>query len=935
MGGTDITIDFVDLAITSVVFSAIVNFDESTTIAIALDKEAVTDFEESPTPAAFEYGELLSPTSITVQSWVETTIPVNYATVDTAFASEVVNVTFVDPSSVSVITRVERFATGTADSGLFKATRTVAAVSTGAETVSTTDAGHVIDGVTLDDGDFILLKDQASAIENGLYEINANGTAPTATSTDVAATVFAFVTGGTANRGKVFTGDGSDAVTEYTTAGTINALNAGGSNFLGASVDFSNSQVNLTQVDLAKWSAETVSSVSDDFTYQSASVLRPVTPSGFTTIDGLGRILVQAPINDLSADDGATYQLKMKHSGDTVAPILEYTSPGFQIITSPSDDADLIGATTATTGTSVGTYASGYPVTVRNGTSAVTFTSQVREDDTTDRDLEVANVPVMAVVTAGANLPAGETLVVSGSTSQIEAAGQDIVVNGLTNSDGEWDVTVTSSDTSSAGAAYTVQFYVLDGAGTDVFRTATGVSTDDAIYNVDYAAAGLATTNAFTADSTVLSGANVTVAFSVVDQFGEPMSSSSTGKAYSVELRAPNKTNLDLSAAVVGGTASFTFANFVGVGASDVLTAKLYTGTATAPTYVTNQSVQMTLYNTNAVAGVNVTDSDVSVTVVYEDFITGLASSTNVAPTATALALVGSVVDSNGAGIPGAPVTLSGSGFQFLKTGGTSYAVDSITLNTDAAGVWSVDMWTHSSSTTGKDNLITVASGALTTSIEVIAAVPTAMSAGNMRISWNLPSNPVYNTTYAVTGTVTDVWGNPVTGIDLTFAGEAAAQFNSLATVTKRSNASGQATVYLRSLKDVSGLAAVSLTAAAGSLTVSNIANVLTDVKTTSWDESTWTNPVVAEITFLTSEVVVSADQKVNVGSFKGYVALYAKGYEGQKMSAIVAGKWIVVESLASDFERVVRFTGAGYTITTKLYIDGEQVGDAFTTLTK
>jgi hypothetical protein len=509
------------------------------------------------------------------------------------------------------------------------------------------------------------------------------------------------------------------------------------------------------------------------------------------------------------------------------------------------------------------------------------------------------------------------------------------VVNGLTNSDGEWDVTVTSSDTSSAGAAYTVQFYVLDGAGTDVFRTATGVSTDDAIYNVDYAAAGLAETNAFTADSTVLSGANVTVAFSVVDQFGEPMSSSSTGKAYSVELRAPNKTNLDLSAAVVGGTASFTFANFVGVGASDVLTAKLYTGTATAPTYVTNQSVQMTLYNTNAVAGVNATDSDVSVTVVYEDFITGLASSTNVAPTATALALVGSVVDSNGAGIPGAPVTLSGSGFQFLKTGGTSYAVDSITLNTDAAGVWSVDMWTHSSSTTGKDNLITVASGALTTSIEVIAAVPTAMSAGNMRISWNLPSNPVYNTTYAVTGTVTDVWGNPVTGIDLTFAGEAAAQFNSLATVTKRSNASGQATVYLRSLKDVSGLAAVSLTAAAGSLTVSNIANVLTDVKTTSWDESTWTNPVVAEITFLTSEVVVSADQKVNVGSFKGYVALYAKGYEGQKMSAIVAGKWIVVESLASDFERVVRFTGAGYTITTKLYIDGVQVGDDFTTLTK
>jgi hypothetical protein len=52
-------------------------------------------------------------------------------------------------------------------------------------------------------------------------------------------------------------------------------------------------------------------------------------------------------------------------------------------------------------------------------------------------------------------------------------------------------------------------------------------------------------------------------------------------------------------------------------------------------------------------------------------------------------------------------------------------------------------------------------------------------------------------------------------------------------------------------------------------------------------------------------------------------------------MSAIVAGKWIKVDSLASDFERVVRYTGAGYSITTKIYIDGVQIGDAFTTMTK
>jgi len=92
---------------------------------------------------------------------------------------------------------------------------------------------------------------------------------------------------------------------------------------------------------------------------------------------------------------------------------------------------------------------------------------------------------------------------------------------------------------------------------------------------------------------------------------------------------------------------------------------------------------------------------------------------------------------------------------------------------------------------------------------------------------------------------------------------------------------------------------------------------------------------VVAATTAITASGEVASASKVNVGSFKGFVALYAKGYEGQKMSAIVAGKWIVVESLASDFERVVRFTGAGCTITTKIYIDGVQIGSEFTTVTK
>ena len=79
---------------------------------------------------------------------------------------------------------------------------------------------------------------------------------------------------------------------------------------------------------------------------------------------------------------------------------------------------------------------------------------------------------------------------------------------------------------------------------------------------------------------------------------------------------------------------------------------------------------------------------------------------------------------------------------------------------------------------------------------------------------------------------------------------------------------------------------------------------------------------------------VASADQKVNAGSFKGYVALYAKGYAGQRMSAKVGNDWVVVPVLASNFERVVEFTGAGYTVAVRIYIDRVLI-DTITVTTK
>jgi len=64
------------------------------------------------------------------------------------------------------------------------------------------------------------------------------------------------------------------------------------------------------------------------------------------------------------------------------------------------------------------------------------------------------------------------------------------------------------------------------------------------------------------------------------------------------------------------------------------------------------------------------------------------------------------------------------------------------------------------------------------------------------------------------------------------------------------------------------------------------------------------------------------SSQKVNAGSFKGYVAVYAKGHEGQRLSAKIGKDWVIVPALKSRFERITDFTGKGYQIRVRIYID-------------
>jgi hypothetical protein len=126
----------------------------------------------------------------------------------------------------------------------------VRVATTGPGTLASSFAnGQVVDGVTLATGDRILIKDQATGSENGIYTVNASG-APTRSTdadsnTEVTAGMFTFVEQGTANAdsGWVITNDG--AITLGTTALTFVQFSGAGQITAGAGLTKTGNTLNV------------------------------------------------------------------------------------------------------------------------------------------------------------------------------------------------------------------------------------------------------------------------------------------------------------------------------------------------------------------------------------------------------------------------------------------------------------------------------------------------------------------------------------------------------------------------------------------------------------------------------------------------------------------------------------------------------------------
>ena len=198
--------------------------------------------------------------------------------------------------------------------------------------------GQTVDGVSLSTGDRILLKDQSTGSENGIYTVNASGAPTRATDFDADSEVtggtFFFVEEGTTNadNGFVMTNDGTVTVgttaltfTQFSGAGQVTAGDAltKSGNTLNVAVDDSSIEVSSDALRVkASGITNAMLAGSIDLTAKVTGAL-PVGNggTGLTSI-AKGSVLVANSANTLSALDGGGSNdgiLTYTASSDTLA----------------------------------------------------------------------------------------------------------------------------------------------------------------------------------------------------------------------------------------------------------------------------------------------------------------------------------------------------------------------------------------------------------------------------------------------------------------------------------------------------------------------------------------------------------------------------------------------------------------------------------------
>ena len=366
-----------------------------------------------------------------------------------------------------------------------------------------------------------------------------------------------------------------------------------------------------------------------------------------------------------------------------------------------------------------------------------------------------------------------------------------------------------------------------------------------------------------------------------------------------------NRVNQRLSA-VTSGTGFSTSDPVLATVASGLASVAI----ATSPAAKTGSATLTVTLQTQDIDSGNWSDGDthtVNLTVTTGGTTTGLSTSP-AASTSGSISYIATTGISYSAisGIStkeaGATVTVAGD--NLIIKSGTNTASGSLTFRAGASGAVSLELASEKAGT----HTFSITVGTSVTTSQFVVEAATASAGASMTFD---TSNIKPGATARITGTLVDANGNPVdttvgsATILVTYVGAGIP----IGTMPTETDADGEFSFTVLAGSADSGTAVVTAVYAKSG------------ASTAAKDKVTATQQVTI------GAVAAVADQKITVGTFKGYVAIYTKGYMGQKLSAKVAGKWLVVDPIAAyksnDYSRTVRLTGAGYTITVDLYIDG------------
>ena len=263
----------------------------------------------------------------------------------------------------------------------------------------------------------------------------------------------------------------------------------------------------------------------------------------------------------------------------------------------------------------------------------------------------------------------------------------------------------------------------------------------------------------------------------------------------------------------------------------------------------------------------------------------------------TAVSLAGTVKnDATGAIVKGASITLSGPSNLLFAADGV-YSFGEITAIVGDAGDFTVSVY----STVSGEFAVTATS--LGGSDEATVEFNSPLKTAGVNLSVSV-SNLSAGKTGTISGSLTDQFGN---GVDTASNGQLSVSYT------------GPGFVVGDLPTDFDDNGEFSFNVLLG---VNDVVSGSVVVRYDQNDNAAFTDDDDVTVSQTLTPVVT---QKVNAGSFKGYVAVYAKGYEGHRLSAKVGKDWVIVPSIpaaVNDLYRHVEFTGAGVDVAVRIYID-------------